>query len=301
VRWILLLTFIIYWFAPAGVGRAATSILIDSEIRLSQPWTSIHHQEKESIKAMLNYLLRSPSAKIVIKVATKRAAGYGKTLVDIIDGGDLSLTDTTMIRRFYRDRPEHMMIESRSKIYLNRHLDAFDAMLDLIHELTHFAYRQEFNPYRSDFSLGSFVRSTIEGEGGEVDAYMTECRVVRDIFPSRLSQGESCQQVIDPKNGHLSRSWGVKQFYRIGKFYPQYQDMLMRHRVPKEYFSHLSEQEPIFISSAYSLPYPVAAVKEYLTILERTCANESKRVGVMRANGNRSPSSLSLHCQTRPD
>jgi hypothetical protein len=296
-----MIAFIAGWLGIVVSAQGATSILIDSEIRLGHPWTSIHHQEKESIRGMLNYLLRSPNAKKVMAAARRKAASYGKTLVDVIDGGDVSLTDTTLIRRFYRDHPNQVMMESRSKIFLNRHLNAFDAMLDLIHELTHFAYRHDFNPYRLDFSLENFITSIIEGEGGEVDAYLTECRVVQDLFPKRLASGDSCHQVFDPQTRKLSRKWGIKQFYRIGQFYPHYQDLLLRHKVPASSFPHLSSQEPIFISSAYSLPYPVAAVKEYLAIVNRTCANESNRIKALNVTGSRTPSSLSLHCQSRQD
>ena len=47
-----------------------------------------------------------------------------------------------------------------------------------------------------------------------------------------------------------------------------------------------------FISSAYGLPYPLAAVHEYEAIMERVCQNDNRRLAIMRRNASRSPSSV---------
>ena len=65
----------------------------------------------------------------------------------------------------------------RSEIRLNRELSMADALLDLAHELTHFVQREIFNPYSLQFSALQFLEESIEGQGGEAQAYISECKV----------------------------------------------------------------------------------------------------------------------------
>jgi hypothetical protein len=53
-----------------------------------------------------------------------------------------------------------------------------------------------------------------------------------------------------------------------------------------------SSGEALFISSAWGLPYPVAAVKEYVNIMDRVCKNDQNRITLMQNKLERSPASL---------
>ena len=52
-----------------------------------------------------------------------------------------------------------------------------------------------------------------------------------------------------------------------------------------EVFSHLSNKRTLFISSAYGLPYPLAAYEEYMHIKNRACQNEHKRLSLIEEEG----------------
>ena len=52
-----------------------------------------------------------------------------------------------------------------------------------------------------------------------------------------------------------------------------------------------SEGEAFFISSAWGLPYPVAAVKEYTNIMDRVCKNDQNRLSLMQHKMTRAPAS----------
>ena len=58
-------------------------------------------------------------------------------------------------------------------------------------------------------------------------------------------------------------------------------------------FPHLSKGQALFISSAWGLPYPVAAFKEYVTIMGRACENDLKRLSLLKNRLTRSPASFS--------
>ena len=53
----------------------------------------------------------------------------------------------------------------------------------------------------------------------------------------------------------------------------------------------LSNAEALYISSAYNLPYPVAAAEEFKTIIARVCSNDKRRLGIMRRSLGRLPAS----------
>ncbi len=109
--------------------------------------------------------------------------------------GDSSLTDTTLVRKFSPHSPEHVIYESRSVVYISRHLAWDDALLDLAHELTHYVYRESFNPYAESFNAKDFIKGTIEGKGGEVQAFLTECRVLKELFSSRVQSRSHCLKI----------------------------------------------------------------------------------------------------------
>src|SRR5690606_9786005 len=165
-----------------------------------------------------------------------------------------------------------------------------DGLLDLAHELTHFNERQPFNPYHVNFTLKEFVASTVEGRGGEVEAYLSECQVLRELYPQQIRSRSNCSNVMED-DGSLSRDKGIEHFYRIGNHMQQMERELGRYRIPATEFPKLSDNTPIFISSAYGLPYPIAAVREYVTIMGKACENDRKRLTMLEMRQSRSPAS----------
>jgi hypothetical protein len=212
------------------------------------------------------------------------------TLTDLVLPGEGSLTDTTLVRKFHPDTPENVAFETRSKVYINRHLSWRDALLDLAHELTHYVHREPFNPYTLNFSLPDFVRSTIEGEGGEAHAFVTECQVMRELYTSEFAQDSNCSQ-IDAGHGQMNKARANELFYHLGQFYPQMKKIVESRGITSD-FPHLSSDKIKFVSSAYGLPYPLAAMEEYQAVLTKVCENDRRRLTFMTAPTGRSPASV---------
>ena len=118
----------------------------------NQRWTKLNRDEAEAIKMLVELLRNSPTGEKVLLKAQEKAHEQDETLWDILKVGDGSLTDTTLVRRFSPSRPDQMVYESRSKVFINRRLSVKDALLDMAHELTHFSFRKPFNPYQDSFS-----------------------------------------------------------------------------------------------------------------------------------------------------
>lgn len=258
---------------------------------MNSQWIKLHRDESESIKMLVELLKQSKTGEKILLKAQEKAAEQDETLWDIIKVGEGSLTDTTLVRRFAPSRPDQMVYESRSKVFINKRLVIKDALLDLAHELTHFAFRKPFNPYRDNFSAKQFVKSTIEGRGGEVDAFLVECKVLEELFPTDGKRNSHCDRVKEG-NKKLSKQKGVFEFYRLGEHYREFQAKATELGVKESEIEEASKEEAIFISSAYGMPYPLAALHEYQIIMGKACENDAKRIVLLRAQDQiRAPAS----------
>jgi hypothetical protein len=269
----------------------------------SQQWMEFSRSSEVNVQRLLELLGRSTTGGKLLSAAQRKADQTGLKLLDVVIPGESSITDTTLIRRFHPEQPDKIDYHVESKIYLNRHLTWKDGLLDLAHELQHYIARDVFNPYQDNYDLEAFILSTIEGVGGEVQAFLTECQVLSELFSQKHYQESACGD-IDPK---LSRAEKVlmakKLFYQVGSFYPQMQ-LISKKFGLSDKFDLLTDKKIKFISSAYGLPYPVAAYYEYQTVLNKVCENDRKRLAYLRQDKGRSPASytdlaqkLSRRCQ----
>lgn len=271
--------------------REAKTIHTETKrLRSDSPWIQLADSEEQSVAKLIALLEKSATGKKILQKAQAKAAKDGLQIFDVISAGDGSLTDTTLIRRFSPESPEQIEYETRSHVTVNRRLRVIDAVLDLAHELTHYTFRTPFNPYDHQFNLKSFVKSTVEGEGGEVEAFVVECQVLFELYPHESRQ--NCQKIIDPITQQLSKNLGVEHFYRVGGHMRSFAQEMGDYALKTEDFPHLSQDDALFISSAWGLPYPVAAFKEYVTIMGRACENDQKRLSIIKNQLSRSPASF---------
>lgn len=264
----------------------AEYLFMEGEFQANKRWTQFSQDPRMNIKNLFLQLKKSPTGLKLMKKAKDKAVAQGVGLLDIVKVGNGSLTDTTLTRKFTSGTPEEISYESTSVVFLNKDLNQYDALMDLAHELTHFVFRKDFNPYTKNFTLGEFITSTIEGVGGEVQAFMMECKVHYELFPGKTSRG-NCQKVLDEHSGYLSREAAVKRFYQVGGYYESFIKMLKKYGIHGR-FPLVTSESASFVSSAYGIPYPVAAFEEYLSVLTKVCENDRRRLGYIQ---QRSPAS----------
>lgn len=262
---------------------------------LEFPWIKHSTNEEESLKRILKILEGSFTGKKLVKQSQEKAASWGKTLFDVVKVGNNSLTDTTILRRFDRDNALEVIHESVSVVYVNRHLSTYHAVLDLAHELTHFLKREDFNPYVNHFSVSNFIRKTIDGKGGEVEAYLVECQVNSELFVHLEKKRSGCYEVWDTKLQAFSREMTSERFYQLGPYFHNFKSEMKKKekadfQVATE-FPHINKKSVEFYSSAHSVPYPIAAVYEYDAIVGAACKNDQKRMKYIQS-GLRKPGSV---------
>lgn len=287
-------------FCLAVEARGLEEQVLFSEVNYNaKSWTEVGVNERESLREVVKFLRKSPYGEELWEKASRKAMEQGKDLEAIIDIGKSSFTDTSLIRRFDLKKPEQVDFHYRSVINLNGQLNFVEGVLDLAHELTHFLYRKSFNPYGMDFNLEDFIKNTVEGTGGEVDAYISECKVLYDLFPMEVGQKYFCRQVYNREEKTFSRELVISEFYKVGPQYGDFIKVLERKEIHQR-FPYLSSAVGYFVSSVYGIPYPVAALKEFETIKSRSCQNDQGRIQLLRDKINTlDPSEQSHYEQTQ--
>ena len=264
---------------------------VETRFEPHKRWLLNSKLEQQGLRNLLKTLIRSKTGKNLVRMANQKAKDSGLTLYDVIKPGNGSLTDTTLTRKFSTNNLEQVNYETVSLVFINKELNQYDALLDLAHELTHYVYREGFNPYIANFTLKDFITNTIEGQGGEVQAFMTECMIQKELFPYQRSGRYNCNNITDANSGKISLQLAIQNFYKVGKYFDSFNSVLKEHGIRK-FFPEISAQKASFVSSAYGIPYPVAAFEEYLSVLNKACANDKKRLLYFKQQKGRAPASV---------
>jgi hypothetical protein len=282
------LLFLFLFISFNQAQAAANDDYLLENVSLSSNWTKISKNPEQNVRYLIEVLKRTHTGTRLLKEASLKAAHSGETIFDVLKPGDGSLTDTTLVRKFSQFNPHEIVYETRSKVFINRDLAMLDAVLDTAHELTHFTYRSPFNPYTYKMSVNDFIASTIEGTGGEVDAFMMECKVLFELFPTQLGSRHNCRKIQD--GGSFSRTKAIQEFYKVGSYLPDFEKELSRFKTNLAE-TQVTQENISFISSAYGAPYPLAAVREYMAVMSKVCENDKKRFAYVDAGLNRMPAS----------
>jgi len=298
---IVLIVLIYSEFLLAGTFfEAKEKILFEENIFSSnEKWMNLGKSQEESIKFLIETLAKSKTGKKILALGEKKANEFGQTLLNIISSGEKSLTDTTLIRKFSEKGEHEIIFESKSKIFIDKNLGVKEGILDLAHELTHYALRLPFNPYSQNFSAKEFIVSTVEGNGGEVEAFLVECSVFQDLFSKEEFLRSNCNKVIDFESGKILKKKGIEQFYRVGEFLGEFKKDMENHGLTRNDFPMLNGGKAIFYSSTYGLPYPVAALREFESVQKKVCQNNKNRLNFYKGTNLKLSANLKRNFETK--
>lgn len=195
-------------------------------------------------------------------------------LIGYFKWGSASRTDSTLVRTFYLESGEEKR-ERKVQVILREDQSDEEVALDLAHELVHALSPSVVDPYDPELTMGSYLLRSIEGEGGEVAAMMSECQLSLEMNQkSAHPRLKRCKRYIDLENHQMSQSEILKDFYHSGSWYEEIRKELGHEalRLP-----HLSAAEPQFYSSIEGTPYPQALIQEYKQLTQAACHNIQER------------------------
>lgn len=264
-------------------------IIVDSpKFTKHSNWRTLASTEKDSVREVVRIIETSTLGVKLIARARLKARRENLSLLDVISSGNVSVTDTTLIRRFSPESPEKVSYEAKSKVVIDKGLSVKNAVLDLAHELTHYVFKTPFNPYKKNFDITQFMIDTIEGRGGEIDAFVVECKIGREIFGPQ-SPSSQCGEIVD-SSGEFSKVEAQKEFYKLGAHYLKFMSLSKKHQLQIYEVGDISEGTSSLISSAWGQPYPLAVFSEYESIMGRVCQNDKRRLSYFKTF-KRSPAS----------
>ncbi|EQC50792.1 hypothetical protein [Bacteriovorax sp. DB6_IX] len=287
----IFLTFVLSTQVMAIEKWANRGGLIDSSEnwKRKRTWRQLAKSDRDALNEIFRIVETSKQGQALLARARVKARKENKSLLDVVTAGDVSVTDTTLIRKFSSSSPFDVNYHAKSIVILDRGHNVKNAVLDLVHELTHYTFKVPFNPYKNRFTINSFLKDTIEGRGGEVDAFLVECKIGKEIF-GRSEISPQCMSIIDSK-GEFSRDLAIAEFYKLGSFFDKFVAMAKNNHLRLEKFRYLSRDHGLLISSAWGSPYPLAIIREYTTIMGKVCENDRKRLSYYGKTGGRLPAS----------
>jgi hypothetical protein len=201
----------------------------------------------------------------------------------MIREGRVSRTDATLTRSW--DASTGVEFREREVVvHLKLDQPLQEISLDLAHELTHAVVQPAWDPYDPELRVENYVRTAIEGPGGEVDAILRECRAAFELEAAGKVAISRCDRYRNSyqANGRISREQVTRDFYASGKSFEKVPESVRR-RIPE-----ISMDDPIYFSSTGETPYPLVLVREYETLNEVACSNTRSRLlrqaGALRAD-----------------
>lgn len=257
----------------------------------ASPWGAASAAEattRDRLLIALDILAHVPAGRELLGRAQRywdipRPEGLRK----VLRWGKASKTDAMLTRHFNPVTGAETR-ERQVTVYLREDQRLEDIVLDLAHELVHATSRPSWDPYDPQLTAGKYIWAAIEGEGGEVDAVESECRVGFEILERYGAASPSSRRCRGYVGGgeRLSRDLIRRDFYRVGKWSAEIQARLGGER---DLFPLLNPDSPRLYSSTGNAPYPVALYREYEEITQIACENTRKRVQASRSPASGAP------------
>jgi hypothetical protein len=267
-------------------GDPSSELFLENSHR-QKKWGDYHSDKKISLRNVLDLLAQCQKGRELLHELEDWSRRQGKSLFDSIEAGEKSFTDTTIIREAVDDYQMVIKFSVDKKIYLDRNHSPLLAVLDLAHEITHFLYRRTVNPYVEKVDKIDFIKSTIEGRGGEVEAYLNECLVAKELGAYKFINNSNCRE-LEGQSEKSQRETIAKRFYKMGQgrsvFLEKLRDWnekngdLENAEETHQKLPWLSSEKVDFLAAISGEAYPMGILQEYQTMLEKACANEGRRV-----------------------
>jgi hypothetical protein len=252
-------------------------------------------QGQNRIQMALEILARVPSGHALIK---KSLSVWNLKsdfdLLQFVKPGPVSRTDAVLTRHFDSDTGK----ESRERevtVYVNDNQSLVNMILDIAHEMVHATSRPSWDPYDPHLTAGQYILSAIDGEGGEVQAVATECKVAIELSKNYQIPTKRCQNYLKSDQDQTVEIDPIRRdFYRVGQWKTELSKQL---GAEISLFPKLSADPPELYSSTGNAPYPVALLKEYQALTQVACENTRRRYSSSSApersssKPNRSPAS----------
>ncbi len=221
--------------------------------------------------------------------AYKKSMGYKteKEIFKNIKPGNVSRTEA-VLTRYFDTISGNEKREREVTVFLELEQSLEEVVMDLGHELVHASLRPAWDPYDPDLTPFRYIKASIEGRGGELEAVMNECKVAMELMKTFDMKVNRCKRYLHPSTQEISKMEIKKDFYRVGNWETQFVFELGH---DSKQFPLLSGEDPELYSSTGRAPYPVALLEEYKGIIKSACENSYQRIVMSSTDEGRRPAS----------
>ena len=275
-------------FNPLALSMAARIILMIAFFSGNTNFAQMNlHRDKWSLVDVFKVLDSTPTGRQVVAEAKEKALSMNKNLSAlVVIHRSISAVSSEFFFKYNQDDPQETITEHFLQIFLNKQLNLQSAALALAHELTHFIGKDFISFYDLTSTMGPIERIVldIEGKGGEVDAFLVECKLLKELT-SELNYDPYCYRVMD-QNGRIHRRKAVSMFYRVGDYMDNFVKELQQEDSTLDIASalpHLSNGRLFFLDSSSSgrFPYPVSIYRKYHRVKKIVCQVHLERLQIM--------------------
>ena len=259
-------------------GASAVSLLPEGELA-------------DRLGAALKVLRSVPTGRSLLERGRKRFhLADTASLRRLFKWSDVSRTDAVLTRH-YDPGSQTEVRERLVTVYLKKNQSFDDLVLDVAHEMTHAAGEPNWDPYDPHLTAVRYIRASLEGPGGEVDALANECRVSLELSARYGTSAHRCERYrLGHSQNQVDRVKIRKDFYRMGAFHKEILQALGSEAAS---FPDLSTESPTLFSSTGNAPYPLALLREFQEINGVACSNTRRRLSLVAQNSGRSDPSRS--------
>lgn len=231
------------------------------------------------IHTAINLLMRVPSGRALITHALKAwKMDSSESLLKVVKAGPASRTDAVLTRHYNPSSGEEVR-EREITIYVRQDQSLDNVVLDIAHEMVHATSRPGWDPYDPELTAGRYIKNSIEGEGGEVQAVTTECQVASELSTYYGFATRRCRGYIGGNSNHVDVEKIRADFYRVGKWGGDLAKVL---GTEIKLFPKLSSDAPKLYSSTGNAPYPAALLREFQQLTQIACENSKRRADSLR-------------------
>ncbi len=254
-------------------GASAVSLLPEGELA-------------DRLGAALKVLRSVPTGRALLERGRKRFhLADTASLRSLFKWSDISRTDA-ILTRHYDPSSQTEVRERLVTVYLKKNQSFDDLVLDVAHEMTHAAGEPNWDPYDPHLTAVRYIRASLEGPGGEVDALANECRVSLELSSRYGTSAHRCERYrLGRSNNQVDRVKIRKDFYRMGTFH---KEILKALGSDAASFPDLSTENPMLFSSTGNAPYPLALLREFQEINGVACSNTRRRLSLAAQSSARS-------------
>jgi hypothetical protein len=223
--------------------------------------------------------MRVPTGRALITRAEKAwKLNSSEALLKVVKPGPASRTDAVLTRHYNPSSGEEVR-EREITIYVRQDQSLDNIILDIAHEMVHATSRPVSDPYDPELTAGRYIKNSIEGEGGEVQAVTTECQVALELSNQFGITTRRCRGYFGAGSQKVDAKKIRDDFYRVGKWG---NDLAKTLGTEIKLFPQLSSDAPKLYSSTGNAPYPTALLREFQQLTQIACENSKRRADSLR-------------------